>query len=108
MYPYLARTAHEKGATALTVGGGLDHVHLLLDLKPSVALADLVRGLKANSSGWIRQRFNRHFAWQAGYAAFSVSKSMQERVVAYIEGQEEHHKRVDFESEYISLLEERD
>jgi hypothetical protein len=45
-----------------------------------------------------------HFAWQAGYAAFSVSKSMRSRVTSYIEGQEEHHKRVDFESEYVSLL----
>ncbi len=104
MYPYLAKTASQKGAITLAVGGGLDHVHLLLDLKPSVAVSDLVRGLKATSSSWVRGRFNRGFAWQAGYAAFSVSKSQQARVVAYIEGQEQHHKRIDFESEYISLL----
>lgn len=104
MYPYLAKAASEKGGTALAVGGGLDHVHLLLDLKPSVALSDFVRGLKTTSSSWVRRRFNRHFAWQTGYAAFSVSKSQQARVVDYIEAQEEHHKRVDFESEYVSLL----
>ena len=104
MYPYLGGVAGNKGATLLAVGGGLDHVHLLLDLRPVVAPADLVNALKSNSSRWIRSRFGSHFAWQSGYAAFSVSKSVQEAVTTYIENQEQHHKRVDFESEYVSLL----
>lgn len=104
LYPYLSSVARQKGATLLAVGGGLDHVHLLLDLRPTVAPADLVNALKSNSSRWVRSRFGRHFAWQSGYAAFSVSKSVQATVAAYIENQEQHHKRVDFESEYVSLL----
>ena len=104
LYSYLADVAHNKEARLIAVGGGLDHVHLLLELKPTSAPADLVRVLKTNSSRWLRSERLRHFSWQNGYAAFSVSKSMQSRVAAYIEGQEEHHKRVDFESEYVSLL----
>lgn len=107
LHPYLAVAAREKGGAALAVGGGLDQVHLLLDLKPSVALSDFVRGLKTTSSSWVRRRFNRHFAWQTGYAAFSVSKSPQARVVDYIEAQEEHHKRVDFSKASTSLFSRR-
>ncbi len=104
LYPYLHTLATNEGAVLLAIGGGLDHVHLLLNVRPSKALSDLVRSLKATSSRWVRDQFNRSFAWQSGYAAFSVSKSNQAVVHAYIEGQEEHHKRVDFETEYVSLL----
>ena len=104
MYSYLTDVAHETETRLFAVGGGLDHVHLLLELKPTSAPADLVRALKTNSSRWLRSTRTLDFAWQAGYAAFSVSKSMRSRVTAYIQGQEQHHKRVDFESEYVSLL----
>jgi REP element-mobilizing transposase RayT len=104
LYPYLSSIARIKGATLLAIGGGLDHVHLLLDLRPAVAPADIVNALKSNSSRWARNRFGRYFAWQSGYAAFSVSKSAQAAITTYIENQEQHHKRVDFESEYVSLL----
>lgn len=104
LYLYLADVAHNKGARLIAVGGGLDHVHLLLELKPTSAPADVVRMLKTNSSRWLRYLRLSHFSWQNGYAAFSVSKSMQSQVTAYIQGQEQHHKRVDFESEYVSLL----
>lgn len=104
LYSYLANVADNKEARLIVVGGGLDHVHLLLELKPTAAPADLIRALKTNSSRWLRSTRLLHFAWQNGYAAFSVSKSMQSRVKGYIEGQEQHHKRVDFESEYVSLL----
>lgn len=104
LYLYLADVAHNKKARLLAVGGGLDHAHLLLELQPTAAPADVIRAIKTNSSRWLRSTKARHFAWQNGYAAFSVSKSMQSQVTAYIQGQEQHHKRVDFESEYVSLL----
>lgn len=104
LYPYLGGLAREKSAKAYAIGGGLDHVHALLSVPPTIAPADLVSFLKSNSSRWMRGKFNRHFTWQAGYGAFSVSQSKVPAVAAYIEGQEEHHKRVDFEDELVSLL----
>jgi REP element-mobilizing transposase RayT len=104
LYQHLKEIAGNKGARLLAVGGGLDHVHLLLGLQPTDAPAGVIGALKTNTSRWLRSDRVRHFSWQNGYAAFSVSKSMQSSVRAYIEGQEEHHKRVDFESEYVSLL----
>jgi REP element-mobilizing transposase RayT len=77
---------------------------LLVLAPPNAAVSDLVRFVKANSSRWIRGKFDRAFGWQAGYGAFSVSRSRFGEVRAYVEGQMEHHKRVSFESEFVSLL----
>jgi REP element-mobilizing transposase RayT len=104
LYPYLTALARKSGSKALAANGGLDHVHLLVMVPPTVTISDLIRFLKANSSRWIRGKFNRTFAWQAGYGAFSVSRSRFREVREYIDGQEEHHKRVSFESEFVSLL----
>lgn len=88
----------------MAVGGGLDHVHVLLQYPASAKLAEIVTKLKSNSSRWMRERHYPHFGWQNGYAAFSVSQSRAAEVAAYIRGQEERHKRVDFEDEFVSLL----
>ncbi|MDZ7313175.1 MAG: transposase, partial [candidate division KSB1 bacterium] len=83
-----------------------DHVHLLIGLKPNIALSDLVRDIKAASSGfinekkWVRGRFN----WQEGFGAFSYSHSQVDRVVKYINDQEQHHTRKSFKAEYLELL----
>ena len=104
---YLGGIARESGATALAVNGTADHVHLLLACPPALALAELVRLLKANSSLWLHRQFpNTHasFAWQTGYGVFSVSHSAREAVVGYIARQEEHHRRMTFAEEYVTLL----
>ena len=83
-----------------------DHVHILIGLKPAMALADLVREIKADSTNfinrnkWVRGRFN----WQEGYGAFSYGHSQLNTVVRYIQNQEKHHKRSSFKNEYLSLL----
>jgi REP element-mobilizing transposase RayT len=102
--PYLAALAKECRAKAYAVNGGLEHVHLLVSVPPTLTVADLMKFLKASSSRWIRGRFNKTFAWQPGYGAFSVSHSRRSEVCAYIDGQMEHHKRTSFDDEFVSLL----
>ena len=62
--------------------------------------------VKANSSGWVKDRWpnRRDFSWQTGYAAFSVSKSHVEQVKRYIGNQEEHHRKVSFQEEVLAFL----
>jgi REP element-mobilizing transposase RayT len=104
LYPYLAALTKECRAKAYAVNGGLEHVHMLVNVPASLNVSDLMKFLKANSSRWVRGKFNRSFAWEAGYGAFSVSQSRRSEVCAYIEGQMEHHKRLSFDDEFVSLL----
>ncbi|MGA7885331.1 MAG: transposase, partial [Acidobacteriaceae bacterium] len=95
--------AHSRDIHVLAAGGTANHLHLLLLLPQSVTLAEAMRELKANSSRWLRET-DRAFAWQEGYGAFSVSVSQKPRVMAYIAGQEEHHRKRSFEEEFTALL----
>ena len=106
LYKYLAGALSGEGNQLIAAGGITDHVHLLLSLSRNTALADLVREVKANSSKWVHRRFPdmHHFAWQRGYAAFSVSRSGLGNVRHYILRQKEHHKRRTFREELLSLL----
>ncbi len=110
LYPYMGGIIREKGATLLALGGMPDHVHALIRLKADLRLSDLVRAMKAGSSKWIHERPNPipEFGWQTGYAAFSVSHSMEGSVRAYILNQETHHRRSTFEQELVTLLEKHE
>ena len=83
-----------------------DHTHLLIGLKPSISISDLVRDIKAGSSKfindnhWVKGKFN----WQEGFGAFSYSKSQIDNVIKYILNQREHHKKKTFKEEYIEFL----
>ena len=90
----------------LEIGGMPDHVHLLLKLKPSIALSDMLRQIKANSSKWLHEsgKDARKFGWQDGYAAFTVSESQVTRVAQYIRDQEQHHRGLPFKTELLALL----
>lgn len=103
-YPYLIALAQEKECRVDAVGGGLEHVHLLLNVPAKLCISDLVKFLKSNSSRWLKNKTDAHFAWQAGYAAFSVSQSQRDKVLNFIRGQESHHRHHEFEDEYIGLL----
>jgi putative transposase len=93
LYRYLGGIVRAEGGIVLEIGGPPDHLHLLLKLKPTVALSDTLRLLKANSSKWARENRKSRlpFAWQDGYSAFSVSESQVEHVIRYIRNQREHH-----------------
>ena len=84
-----------------------DHLHLLVGLRPDVALSDLVRDIKANSSRFIHEKrwVMGRFSWQEGFGAFSHSRSQLGTVIRYIENQQKHHTRKSFREEYTELLE---
>lgn len=87
------------------VGGVADHVHLLIGLRATHRLADVMRDVKRTSSAWVHETIgNKEFEWQDGYGAFSVSASAREKVKAYIANQEEHHRKKTFQEEYVELL----
>jgi len=103
---YISGIARGEGGNVIAINAVVDHVHLLLRLSPSKALADLVRAIKASSSRWMKTRkpVSRTFRWQDGYSAFSVSESKLRQVVQYIERQQEHHRRREFRDELLALL----
>ena len=105
LYSYIGGIVRENGANLLRAGGVSDHVHLLLETKTSHAPSDLLRLIKTNSSGWLHdEHLSPGFAWQTGYGIFSVSRSQQDAVVAYIDGQAEHHRQQSFQDELRALL----
>src|SRR4051812_33349040 len=105
LHAYMGGIIRELGGKAYVVNGTGDHVHLLINLPPSLSLSDAVRVIKTNSSRWMRaQRRASKFGWQPGYAAFSVSQSNVKAVAAYIERQEEHHRKFSFHDEYVNFL----
>lgn len=103
LYTYMGGIIVNLRGKPVLINGTKDHVHLLFVLPASLALADFMEKLKANSSKWTKQR-TPGFAWQTGYAAFGVSQSKFGEVKAYISHQEEHHRRRTFQEEVIALL----
>ncbi len=104
IFAYLGGIVREMEATALIVNGTADHVHMLLRIRPAQCVADVVRTVKTNSSRWMREKWNRKFAWQTGYGAFSVSESNVSAVSKYIAAQEEHHRKRSFQQEFVAFL----
>jgi putative transposase len=106
IFRYLGGTVNELGGQSLLVNGPSNHVHMLFAQPPTLSIATLLGKVKANSSGWVKEswRDHRYFGWQAGYAAFSVSKSHVEQVKRYIRNQEEHHRKVSFQEEVLAFL----
>ena len=103
LWKYLAGIAKNYGMKALAIGGMPDHVHILLSVASEMSVPKAINILKSNSSKWMRTQL-RQFAWQEGYAAFSVGTSGLNKATDYINRQPEHHKRRDFAQEYLSLL----
>ena len=107
LYDYIGGIFKNENGQLFAVGGTADHVHLLASIHSSVSVSDMLRKVKGNSSKWIHETFPEHkgFAWQEGYGAFSVSQSNVEQVRRYIEQQEEHHRQISFDEEFIEFLE---
>ena len=106
LWPMMGGIARQKGFVACVVGGTADHAHILLSLPTTLSVAKAIQIVKAESSAWVSRTFqNIHgFAWQEGYAAFSVSMSNKNKVVRYIAEQAEHHRQQTFQQEYLALL----
>ena len=106
LHEYISGIINNTNNFSLAVNGYKDHVHVFFELNPALALSEVIRDIKANSSGWInKNRFVLgHFNWQEGYGAFSYSKSQRDEVINYIMTQEEHHRHRSFKEEYLNLL----
>ena len=106
LHRYMVGIAKNNEFHILVAGGALDHVHLLLALPTVTPVAKAVQSLKGGSSKWFNEEYSSSdFAWQQGFAVFSVSQSQLDAVAGYIRNQEEHHKKRDFRAEFIALLE---
>lgn len=105
-YKYIAGIVKNHGQKLIVIGGVADHVHILLGIKPNIALSDLVREIKANSSRFINEKrlTKRKFNWQEGFGAFSYSISQLDNVIRYIQNQETHHAAKSFRDEYTDFL----
>jgi len=103
LYAYLLGIAKNLEFQILALGGTANHIHILLGLSAKQSLSSVLRDLKANSSRWMREN-NPRFAWQEGFGAFSVSPSQTPTVKQYIRTQAEHHKKRNFEEEFLLLL----
>ncbi len=106
LFAYIAKTINNEYGFARKINGIEDHIHICADLKPKFAVSDILRKIKANSSGWANKNFNLDykFAWQEGYGGFTVSKSSIPNVIKYVIEQEEHHKNMSFKDEFLFLL----
>jgi REP element-mobilizing transposase RayT len=105
LHAYMGGIIRGETGRLLTIGGMPDHVHLLVNLGRTIALADLVRFLKSNSSRWVHETFpNMPFAWQAGYRAFSVSASQLGIVRQYVQTQVEYHRTMNYQDELREFL----
>jgi putative transposase len=106
LYKYMSGIISKKKHKPLAINGIGDHVHILFGLNPSIALSDIVRDIKNNSSRFINEKrwVAGHFEWQAGYGGFSYSRSQRSDVINYIDNQEEHHKMNSFRTEYLDIL----
>lgn len=104
---YIAGIISNKGHKSIIVNGASDHIHAFIGLKPVMAISDLVRDIKNNSSNLINEKkFVRgKFSWQEGYGAFSYAHSQLDQVYNYILNQEEHHHKKTFKEEYLDFLE---
>ena len=106
LFKYITGIFTNQGIKLIAIGGIKDHIHILFALDPKIALSDLIRDVKANSSKFINERaFVRgKFYWQEGFGAFSYSRSQIDTVAKYVLNQEIHHANKSFKDEFVGLL----
>ncbi len=106
LYKYITGVVKSKKQKLIIINGMPGHIHLLIGLKPDMAISNLVRDIKANSSRFINEKrfVSGKFNWQEGFGGFSYSHSQLPVLIKYIENQEQHHRKKTFKEEYIELL----
>jgi REP element-mobilizing transposase RayT len=105
LHAYLGGLVRPLGGVPDEINGTADHVHLLVGLRPTHCLAEVLQDVKSSSSKWVHDEIgSSKFAWQAGYGGFTVSPSQMEAVRKYIREQESHHRKKTFQQEYLELL----
>ncbi len=108
LYAYMGSILKDLDCIPIIINGVEDHFHILCVMSKNIALAKLAEEVKRHSSRWIKTKgdYYKNFAWQGGYGGFSVSPSLHDKTKKYIENQEEHHKKMSFQEEYLLFLKE--
>lgn len=106
LYKYLTGIIQNHNHKVLAINGMPDHIHILIGMRSTQSLSDLIQDIKGDSSKWINQKgfVKGQFSWQEGYGAFSYSKSHVNNVIDYIKTQEIHHQKKSFIDEYHDFL----
>lgn len=106
LYQFISEQLHEQGCPLRIINGMPDHVHCLFLLSPQKSIAEIIKQIKGSSSHFVNQNnmVAEKFAWQTGYAAYSISESMVEKVFQYIKNQKQHHQKNTFQQEYDEFI----
>lgn len=110
LYAYIGSIIKDNQSIPIIINGTTDHIHILCVMSKNIALSKLVEEIKRHSSRWIKGKgpHYKQFAWQGGYASFSVSQSIHDKTKSYIQNQKRHHERVSFRDELLAFLKEYD
>ncbi|MCC6582699.1 MAG: IS200/IS605 family transposase [Chitinophagales bacterium] len=110
LYRYMTGIVQNNKHKLIAINGMSDHIHILIGMRPTQSISDLMQDIKGSSSKWINQKgfIKGKFEWQEGYGAFSYGKSQVKDVIAYIENQEQHHSKKTFRDEYMDFLKKFD
>ena len=106
LYKYISGIINNKEQKLISINGMPDHIHLLIGMKPTCCLSDLVREIKKSSNDFVKEKkfVKGKFTWQEGYGAFSYSHSSLDNLINYIKNQKKHHQKKTFKEEYLELL----
>jgi putative transposase len=106
VFNFISEQLKEQGCPVRIINGMPDHIHCLFLLNPQKSVAEVIKQIKGSSSHFINQNnlIAEKFAWQTGYAAYSVSESIVDRVFQYIKTQKSHHQKRSFQQEYDEFL----
>jgi REP element-mobilizing transposase RayT len=108
LYKYIWGIIENKKSKLYRINGGTEHIHLLVDIHPTIGVSTFVKDLKVSTSIWLKQQieFKQFEGWAEGYASFTISQDDRMSVIEYIKNQKEHHKTITYKEEYITLLKE--
>lgn len=108
LYKYMWGVMQNKKCKLYHINGSREHIHLFVDIHPTIAPSTFVKDLKVSTSIWLKSQleFKQFEGWAEGYASFTISHSDKDKVIEYIKNQKEHHKKVTFQDEYKALLKE--
>lgn len=106
VYDFISAQLREQGCPVRIINGMPDHIHCLFLLSPQKSISEVIKQIKGSSSHYINQNnlIAEKFAWQTGYAAFSISESMVDKVFRYIQNQKHHHAKKTFQQEYDEFI----
>lgn len=106
LHKFICSNIIRQGGQVFSVNGTDDHIHIAAKLLPRYSVSNILKLIKGNSSKWVNEQGKcvNHFSWQIGYGAFTISKSKLNKVIRYINSQEEHHRKKTFKEEFVELL----